>query len=452
MPAALLCPRQVRSRAGSAVILLLLVSGLHLRAQTPSTAAGPDLSDSVCEVREISRRPLVVEDSLEMHVPSQALVAAATGEVFLAGFPNYLFARQASGPARLVAESGALGVVLNSAGRARVIPAPIDPRRIADVRAVARPEGGWEVVFTEFAHPAEPGTRLSTNDSISGLWSGVFDGMGWISLTRLQVPADVRLNRLGVSAPVLHGDRLAWAVSGYRDHAPLILLLERLGGVWSSQTLSTAIRLYLTLAYLDSGELALAGVGGDGTRSYDVNSLFLWAPLSAAGTPRRIVDSGGERLVHAPRLDHWRGGLVLTWTVETDTGDEVWAATDVIRPASEQPHVIDPTASRMQNVTPAALPGGAFLWVTSHHPPGDSRRMIQLRVLRGEGNWAVARLPSPFAASVGAYTTSDGKVVLIGAEADEAAAMVRSLLVTVQVQCRSASVAARPNGSHNRRR
>lgn len=374
-----------------------------------------------------------------MYVPSQALVPGARGGLFLAGFPNYLFARQPSGPARLVAESGVLGAVLDSAGRARVIPAPIDPRYIADIRAVARPEGGWEVVFTEFAHPAEPGTRPSTNDSISGLWSGVFDGTDWTSLAELQVPEDVRFNRLGVSAPALHGDRLAWAVSGYRNHAPLILVLERVGGAWTTQVLSTPVRLYLTLAYLETGNLVMAGVGGDGTQPNDFNSLFLWNPLTTDGAPRRMVDSRGVRFVHFPRLDHWRGRPVLTWTVETAAGEEVWAVTDVIPPASDHPYIIDPTPSATHNVTPAALSDGSFLWVTAHRQPGDLETMIQLRVLRDAASWGVARFPSPFAAGLGAYPTPDGDVVLIGAETEEAAEMVRSLLVTVRMRCGPAS-------------
>jgi hypothetical protein len=413
----------------------LLSSAAAARAQFPA-ATGSTFADSVCTIHELSRHPLVVQDSLEMYVPAQGPVASSTEEIFLAGFPNYLFARQPSGPARLVAESGVLGVVLDSAGNGRAVPAPMDPRRIEDARAVARAGGGWEVVFTELAVPVEPGTRRSATDSIAGLWSGTYDGREWTSLHRLEHPADVRLIPAPrISAPVVHGDRLAWAVSGFGPQGPVLLVLERVGGTWTTTTLRTGVRTYPSLAYLPTGELALAAVGGDGSRPVEVNSLFLWAPVSAETPPRRFAD---ERPAHFPTLVPWRGHLVLTWTAEAAGREEVWAATDALSPRPAAPTLVDPSSRPMHTPAAVTLADGSFAWVTARAASAALPPEIQLRVRGSDGRWQAGTLPSPFPIGLGAASTRGGNIMLVGVDDDGAASMVRTLVVTVQMRCGSA--------------
>src|SRR5688572_27812427 len=172
--------------ASAVAALLAFASPLRAQAAAAGSAAPPaGASAPACTVRELSRAPLVVDGSREMYIEPMVALHAG-GETFLAGSPNYLYAPGTAAEPRDFVRDSVFGAILGSDGRARLIPAPLDPTRIASVHGAVLPNGRWAFVFAQVKNPwvgAVP-------DTIVGLWHAIHDGRTWTTLERLPSPND----------------------------------------------------------------------------------------------------------------------------------------------------------------------------------------------------------------------------------------------------------------------
>ena len=402
--------------AGAAVCLVASAGSAQ-----PATAAS---SVRECTVVELSRAPLILDDSLEVYVPPQVF-ASGTGEILLLGVPNFAFRRQPTGPARLVSEARLLGVLLDSALDARPVPAPLDPLRIASVTAVHEGHGRWYVLLEEYGIPADPRTRRSPSDSIVRLWGGVFDGTHWLAFDSIALPSEVRLRGLTASLPVAHEGRVTWLMRGSQRFLPVLLDLERSESGWTSTIIDTRAGIYSTAEYSD-GDRFIAAVGPG-------NALYLWSRESGSYAEPVLDRSAFGEDVHSPHLVRWNDRLVLTWMVDSSTGRAAWATMNADRDLSlRDAFVVDPTMARMGRAF--SLPGiDQFVWVTEHG--SDSATGIQITRISPNGARSAARFLTPFAAGLGVRLTGEDTLLLTGAETDEAAALARSLFVSVQMKC-----------------
>lgn len=209
-------------------MLVLLSVSLLSACAVPGTGAARQvprrMAAEPCGLRELSRDRLTVLGR-PLYVEADAFVANGRGDVLLAGTPNYLWKVSPQGEINGLTADSIFGVVIARDGMARVVPAPVEPRRIRGIRAAARPDGGWDVVF------ADVPVDSSSSAGAERLWYAAFDGSRWSSLEPLPMPSGVALSPMFTSSLVRAGDTLAWALTpamrqGRRD----ISLFRRAGG------------------------------------------------------------------------------------------------------------------------------------------------------------------------------------------------------------------------------
>ncbi|HEX2189735.1 MAG TPA: hypothetical protein VHG51_12590, partial [Longimicrobiaceae bacterium] len=252
---------------------------------------------SACTVTEISREQLTTEDGREVYVEPNAIAASPHGGLLLAGVPNYVWSR-ADGELTAVARDSVLGALVSLEGRARLIPAPIDPGLVGPgIRALAQEDGTWAVVFAELVR----GTRSPGEEETRNLWFGVFDGEKWSRLERLPVPTEGRPQSFPPSALVGRGDTLALAVK--LDVTPgqsNVALFTRRDGRWAYEIVPMPHALYVQLSHSDALGFLLAAVHGR-TRSKDETPLSIWAKAPTWRAIRRVASAEHEEL-HEPSI------------------------------------------------------------------------------------------------------------------------------------------------------
>ncbi|HEX6911396.1 MAG TPA: hypothetical protein VF142_13410 [Longimicrobium sp.] len=387
-------------------------------------------------VREISRHRLTVAGGRPLYVEAEAFAADGRGDVLLAGTPNYLWKVSPQGEINGLTADSILGVVIARDGTARLAPAPVDPRRIRGIRAAARPDGGWDVVFADI--PADS----STSAGAERLWYAAFDGSRWSSLEPLPVPPDVALSPLFTSSLVRHGDTLAWALTpamrqGRRD----VSLFRRVGSRWTHETVPTAHAVDVDLAFSDSLGLVVAVVQPDPTLLPDGNSLLLWTRRPEWRIHRRLVHGTGEGRVHAPSLVHAAGGLLATWWTPVDEGPETRheLRARYLGPGAldEPPLLLDPAVPLGAETSPVILHDGMPLWLTQHGPAENGLRgSTELRYVSVAGRepFEMARIPNPYLMRSAAAATAPGELLVSGMEY-EANRFAFSLLLRARVEC-----------------
>lgn len=423
--------RFVGVAAVSAAVVLLAGMLTRLPAAEPPGGTGVAQPAQQCTVRELTRRRLGVGDGLELYVEPVAFVASGK-RVLLAGTPNYLYTRRADGSVLRQVRDSVFGVVIDADLRAHTIPSPIPARLVSGVRASAREDGAWDVVFAQ----EEPWNRFPPPDSSRVVWYGKYDGREWSSLTRLPVPPGAVFHPFLGSPLVRRGDTLAWAMSMTgSDGRRGTVLFERKDGNWRSERLPTGGADYVAPMYSDSAGLLLAVIQPDRALRSDAQSLILygrrpeWRPL------RRVV-RGRDEPVGRPIYDPTPGGRAFGWT------NTLSSSAGLTERARAFTHSVEDSLARVIDLDHGVIelavvpmPDGSHIWVSASTSPEGGP---QLRFLRQGADSArsIGSLPYPFLGGFGAASIRNGDLLIGGPVVDPVTRSTPvSLLLHLHLTC-----------------
>ncbi len=382
------------------------------------------------------------------------------GDILLAGAPSLILTRDERGKPDLVTDS-IFGMILGADRRKRVVPAPIDAKRVADIRASPREDGSWAFAFAELERSQKPGET----SRVAHLWYGVHDGSIWSSLERLPLPAKWQPEPYYSSALVQRGDTVAWAVRVTEQGraAARVAFFERRGGRWSYEILSDGIRpdygmtsvpaygtAYVALAHSDTLGFVLAIVQSDYVftgavqkgeigRS-DAGSLFLFVRRSEWEPLRRVVFGSRDGEAHHPSLSLSRAGDALTWWAEVTgpAGTRREARTMLGNLEERNERVIPLDSTILWSNIPLAPEGGMRLWVTDHiAPSGLPDREIRFVGVTSEGeSQLLGSIPNPYTGLFfNATSPAPSEVLISSAVIEPADSMLYSLLLRARIEC-----------------
>jgi hypothetical protein len=374
-----------------------------------------------------------------VYIEADAFVADGRGNVLLAGTPNFIWRTSAQGELVGVSSDSVFGAVIAPDGSAQLVPAPVDAAQVQGIRATARPEGGWDVVFAEEPLPqagSAPAGRL---------WYGVLNGSSWSMVEPIPVPDSVSVDTLFTSSLVRHADTLSWALKrrGGKQHEA-ISLLQRVGGRWVHQTVLAGHAVDLDLAYAESTGLVLAVVQSirwPGPE-FDDNSLILWTRRPDWQPVHKVVSGARDGAVHDPSVLRAGQDLLVTWWTD-DVGEgaesrrELRAAFVGAEAPNQSVIVLDGSIDSWSDAVPVLIGEALPLWVFHAVQPDGSK---ELRYVSTTGSDAVelARSPSPYMMRTAAAQPRTGELVVTGFEYEDNR-FVFSLLLTHRVECQRTS-------------
>lgn len=389
-----------------------------------------------CAVQEVARQSLRL-DGAPVYVNAQAF--SVSGErVLLAGVPNYVWLSAGDSGKRDASPESIFGVVVDRDGTVTAVPNPMQGH-LNYPYAVARPGGGWRIVFMELAQSI----REEISPEVLGLWSGVFDGDEWSELERLPMPKDYEIDDPEEASLLRSGDTVAFAVTA--DPAGQVLLFERVGGHWSWERVTVPSNKrypepvtvsHLALIPWRRGPALLVNKEY-GTIDSIYNSLFLYA--REPGWREHKVVTSVERFVTSqfsvspgPPTD------VVTWVFE----NEVFAYVGDLESGRLSGFTVDTSATRgrvgLSGITSRVikLANGTPLWVTQPRTPNESGR---LRFFVGTGDSATligTSVEEP-AWRLQAIRTAPSGLILIGAEfrSEGEDGLISSVLLRFRAQC-----------------
>ena len=429
--------RPAREPIAAALLGLLLTCAC---AHTPPTreATARPLAPGLCSVRELSREPLLVEGGRALYVQPVILEPNGQGETLLAGDISFLLERRPPDDRwRFVREDSTFGAIIPAAGEAVVVPAPISTRLIGGARALARADGGWDVVFAQ-VHDYTGEERPTT---VERLWYGTLHGARWTRLEPIPLLSSVgdTLDTIHPSSLLPVGDTLFWAAPLRRPGLDAVAIFSRRGGVWDHEIVS-AWGNYPRLAHSDSLGLVLAVVGPDRTLPADANSLILWTRQPEWRPYRMLVPSSREQ-VYDPWISFAPGREAAGWVagVEDERGPrtEAHAISGVLSPATPVA-VLDSAlhAHGVFVVQPLEPVPGVRLWVLEHRL-ADRQGTILRVVQESAGRHATVldSVPASFPAGFRAALPAPGQLLAAGAEYDAAQGVIVSLLLRFAVDC-----------------
>ena len=351
----------------------------------------------------------------------------------LAGTPNFVWRTSAQGELIGVSSDSVFGAVIAPDGSAHLVPAPVNPAQVRGIRAAARPEGGWDVVFAEEPLPQAGSTPAGR------LWYGVLNGGSWSLVEPIPVPDSVSVDTLFTSSLVRHADTLSWALRrrGGRQHEA-VSLLQRVGGHWVHETVLTGLAVDVDLAYSESTGLILAAVQSirwPGPE-FDSGSLLLWARRPDWQVVHKVVSGLRDGAVHDPSVLLAGRDLLVTWWTD-DVGEgprRELRATLVGAEGPNQPVIVlDGSIDSWSDAVPVLIGEALPLWVVHGLQPNGSK---ELRYVGTTGSYAVelARSPSPYMLHTAAAQPRTGELVVTGWEYEDNR-FVFSLLLTHRVEC-----------------
>ena len=402
------------------------------------------VSDS-CAVREIDRRTLrLIPDEHDLYIAPRTFVSNGKGAILLAGRPNYLFARGADGRGILVSQDSVLGaVVYENELNPRIVPAPIDAQLVTGVRALARADGAWNIVFAERDSSLHDQPNRA-DDPIAGLWYGVYNGVSWTLLERIPIPPNVKLSAaMSANTPLVRmtdDNSLAVAVGAQVAHASEgVIVFKRQAAAWSHEVVNTRSTAVGGLLYTESGEFLITVIAADPNvppGGSDYNSLFLWSSGSTGWSLTRQIVRGGEEGGAISSILHPRNdGPAISWVAEVGERLHLRVRTSL----SDTNVTVDDDLGAFHRFSSVALSDSSHLWVTHHGRASNSGEEPRLRfsILSREEVHSLGELPSPVLESFWiTLGEREGDILLTGAIGIAETGTVVSLVVRYQLVCR----------------
>jgi len=410
-------------------------------AQIPISGKGDAISPGSCRVDETARTQLTLGDGSDVYVAPHTLSSDSSGELFLAGTPNYVFGRDASGRGVLLGQDSILGVLIETDGTVHPIPTPIGLRLAVRVNARARPDGGWDVVFAE-KETAAADAPGAAPIRVTRLWYGTYSRRaGWGKLDTLPSIARAVLasRRTSYSSLERRGERLAWAVGATLDGLhDGVVVYERVDGEWRYEFVETGSSAYLGLLYPDTSTnllLSVVGVDTDGMPgASDQNSLYLWARSSGWSLQQRVVHGAAEGPVHNPALTGWAAGPMLSWASERP-GERELRAAELLSTEGRVPLRV--AIARNDGFAAVPVTPEVFGWLTIAGPAAFlPAAPARLHLLRGHHlTEATGEILVPATGSFRVAAGPDAALIVAGALGIDDAQIVVSVLVRLRVVC-----------------
>jgi hypothetical protein len=372
----------------------------------------------------------------QLYIYPEVMSRSSRGEMLLAGNYNLLIRRSAEGKWQQFAEDSVFGAVLPPSGAARVVISPIPLHLTEGVRAVARPDGTWAVVFAEVA------PRDTLRDSTVALWHGVLDGQRWTMLERLPFPAPdegTPVYARGGSRLIATGNGIAWALPHLAANGTgAFIVYEKIGGRWAYEIIHSG---YATpdLAYSDDLGLVVASHQADRRLREDGSSIVLWVRQPTWRILHRAVSSSRSEVRRA-WFDDSPAGPVLTWWAEVpgpegSSRSEAHVMHGSIQKGDGPIVVLDPALHPFSKVSFLPLSHGVNLWISEHAPPGAPGRDIRFARDSAGTTVLLGSIPSPYEAFFGAAQTGPSEVLISGPEMDRERTTFFSVLIRVRVEC-----------------
>lgn len=383
------------------ILVLAVLPLLGATGEEAGPARGPRVQE--CTTRVLSSSRLTTEHGHDLYVETTALVASGPN-LLLAGAPSSIYpvgARLASFPI-----DSLLGVVLGREVRPRMIRLPFESRRLGSVRAAARGDGGWDVVFAEtFDWPPEMGWPA---DSARHVWHGVLRPGGWASLDTIPLMAITGSRHWSSdSHPVRIGDTLYWAFVGSWGFRKSVSLLRLVEGRWAAERVPVQNALYVDIAAHPRAGLVMAVVASDPSIRHDNNSLFVFAGRPRWSVARKVAAGTLEPAFH-PRLSRAGDAVDLTWMTQGERAMQARVVTDVAGPRPGRVLTIDPRLLSLYPAHPVVTGEQDRLWVSPH---ADSVRMTRIV---GDSVHLVAQIPTPSEMTVRAAGWDGHRFAIVG--------------------------------------
>lgn len=392
-----------------------------------------------CEIGQISQQRLTLDGQYELYVEPAGMAASGEGDVLLVGSPNYLFkGSRADGSGYRTVRDSLFGVVISMNGRARSVPAPMDPRLIQGIRVLTRRTGGWEAVFAE----TRPWTEFPPPETAERLWYGVYSDGKWQRLEEIPVPEGRRALTAGSSNLVQHGDTIMWAVRMTRGAggSEEVGLLGRTLEGWSQEIIPTPAA-YVQLSNSKTRGLIVAAVAaftGDHHRN-DSNSLLFYTRERPRGISEQVV-RGGVEPIHQPFVALSGDPDVITWwsaVKDSAAGRrEARALIGDVEHGNTQLLVID---SMVEQVIPIQASQPRVFWITSHIV-GDRPAEIHVIEWTPAGASLLTQFPNPFTGPFNAVSRGSGLITVAGPQLDRTGDRppLVTLTLDIEVSCPAA--------------
>jgi hypothetical protein len=315
-------------------------------------------------------------------------------------------------------------------GNAVLAPPPIDPTVIGQSSALARADGGWDVVFAEL----QPGPRVPHEPPLVRLWSSEFDGRAWHELEAIPLPPDYTLTMAAMAPLVRHGDTLAFAVPATSmTKGDDVIIFQRTRGQWKAEAGGTRGAAYVRMAFIPRAGWRLAAVHADYSLRSDENSLFLYVAPDSRHTgwrsEQRLV-RGGPEPVHDISFDPTATGWSIAWLAHS--GNQGIARVMLANARTRDPLIQRvrapgdndralPAASVTLDsdavfVRQAVLPRDRIVWVTDHVSRLDSgdRRELRVFMLSRGSAVQIGRLANPFASAFRIAVVDTNAFMMVG--------------------------------------
>lgn len=384
-----------------------------------------------CTIAEVSRGKLLDPRGRQVYIQPVVAVPNRRGELLLAGERNYVFGREGGGQWTRATEDSLLGAIVPTAGPAQLVRSPIPTQFLGSVRAVARDDGTWSVVFAELKHAG-----AERSDSVARLWYGVLDGSRWATLEVIPVPPHGSIRRVGASAPVETSDLFSWAVIlSTAEHPGDVLVLQRKQGRWSHEVVPTVFASYAAIAYPPGSEPLLAVVQPDLELPSDGNSLFLWTRQPSWTRAAKLVASQ-EEAVHDPRVDFSGTTGTLSWLGDRGRNGQHARTMGGTPYGFAGPIVtLDLAVARGSRQSTVTLRDVGRVWVLDHRGQNGLSHEIRFVGRSGDQAMALGTLTHAFLGAFVAASPRLAEIILAGGVQDSPGSAVATLVIRTRVRC-----------------
>ncbi len=321
-----------RCRRMSALLIVLVVSSDWRSAQA---FASRRRLPRACEVIIGPSERITLSDGASVTVDASS-IASRGRSVLITGTPTHVWPAGANGSTSPDDDRRPIGVLRDSAGVIRLVPAPLPGTDALYPRAVAAGAAGWHVIFiTGKQGTATNPLAFDTAD----VWYGLFDGRQWRRVERVartraasllpSISSDLVAIRDGLAFAYAF-DRSASLHSNAAGNQGLVLLYRR-GIRWAADTLFTwESPLSVQLATTPDSAVIAVFASSYFSEGRPHGPVLFTARHDAHWETPRVVFDASPRYVTDPMVaGPWAAGTVVSWrtvtpSVELEVEDLEW--------------------------------------------------------------------------------------------------------------------------------
>lgn len=289
----------------------------------PMEAAAPHGAQR-CALGRAVTRPITLADSSTVTIDATS-IGVYRDLVAIAGTSVNVWPRGASRSSAPRSGPPAIGLLVDSTGRARLIRSPLGDRDVQAPSVASAGAAGWHFIFVT-------GTLGTTTNALAfdsaDVWYGRFDGTEWFDVERIATARKASLLMAATSGVVEAGGGLLFAYP-FEAKSPGVVMLRRTSSGWRSDTVRAweAPRSVRVISRPDGGALALAAQPWFSGRPRGP-SLFS-TRYDAAWTASRLAFDAAPRETARPLLAllgedrvvvTWRAALPGNTTEDLDWG------------------------------------------------------------------------------------------------------------------------------------